>query len=374
MSDLSLRDYAKAALQQQDGTVRLEAGDKEAPQLVNKGTIGQKIASFFKGIAVKLGAKDDRANRNAETVMKFSTALKGRYGEVGDKALQDALKENDGKLTGRAVVRSLNLAHARQRELNKDLRESALNGSLQFDELERQRSFPRMKIDTQKAYDIMLKAELNKASDFGRKKLGEAEVKEIVKKSVTEVLNLEAREAIGGVRIAQQQLERTLGSTIETMAKSKDPQEIYDALHAVDKDLDKLAKAMKREPFSAEERRDLVRSMVDEAGQSRKSRESLSSADRAPELAPYDKDNAKSFSISHGHKEFLQVQKNALDEKSALHEVSRQGKEVPGSNRHDDQQKADWKNALGTARGIVMAMGDLVGTQGRSMSEDLSKF
>ncbi len=112
-SNISLRQFQHIANQDLDGNVRLS---REQDGLVNKGTLGQKIASFFSDIGQALGLIGDgnRAQRQESTLQGFSQALRGMYGnDIANQALQHHEIDPDSQvvpLTGRTIAQVIETA------------------------------------------------------------------------------------------------------------------------------------------------------------------------------------------------------------------------------------------------------------------------
>lgn len=107
MSGISLRDYSSIARLDQTGTIRVSRDDDS--QLVNKGTLGQRIASWWSDVKQAIGwSQPDltRADRQTAALDGFRKALTGTYGEeVANQALGTTeFGRNQGApLTGRVV-------------------------------------------------------------------------------------------------------------------------------------------------------------------------------------------------------------------------------------------------------------------------------
>ncbi len=91
MSGISLNQLKNVARENLDGDLRVSRDSQET--LVNKGTLGNKIATFFDSIGRALGliSDDTRQLRQQEALRGFSDSLKDHYGaDVAQRALRQA--------------------------------------------------------------------------------------------------------------------------------------------------------------------------------------------------------------------------------------------------------------------------------------------
>src|SRR5687767_10073688 len=110
-SGISLRQFQHIAKQDLEGDVRVS---QDQDRLVNKGTLGQKIATLFSdvGRALGLGGGDSRAQRQQQALEGFQKSLISTYGQdIGDQVLQEAgLDVGDVRLTGAKVLEVIDRA------------------------------------------------------------------------------------------------------------------------------------------------------------------------------------------------------------------------------------------------------------------------
>ena len=112
MSGITLRDYMSTAKLDQSGTIRTTRDD--ASQLVNKGTLGNRIASWFQKTFT--GLAPDRETRQRAALDGFRNALAGTFGtEVAKLALagiEEYGRTENPRLTGRMITVAINNAKA----------------------------------------------------------------------------------------------------------------------------------------------------------------------------------------------------------------------------------------------------------------------
>jgi hypothetical protein len=107
MSSISFHGYMAKAFETPSGEVRVAKGTTD--QLVNKGTFGNRLASFFQDAARAIGLMrpdPTRAQRQQSALDGFRAALEAHYGQEAALAgLQAAGLDVDGvALTGRAMI------------------------------------------------------------------------------------------------------------------------------------------------------------------------------------------------------------------------------------------------------------------------------
>jgi hypothetical protein len=115
MSSISLRGYISTAFEKGSGEVRLAKGTTD--QLANKGTLGNRLASFFQDAARAIGLMrpdPTRAQRQQSALEGFREALTRHFGaEAAQAGLQAAGLDVDGvALTGRAMIAATTNAKA----------------------------------------------------------------------------------------------------------------------------------------------------------------------------------------------------------------------------------------------------------------------
>jgi hypothetical protein len=122
MSDIG--SYVSRARESRSGEIRFAEGmNGPEERLINsKGNLGSRIASFFKGIGIKVGLfTDTRSLRTQAAYEGFKAAMQERYDpKIVDKALEKAEqkeKRPEGSaLTGGVVLRAMKAAHRLQRD------------------------------------------------------------------------------------------------------------------------------------------------------------------------------------------------------------------------------------------------------------------
>lgn len=121
MSGVSLRGFVSTARQAEgSGNIRLAKGGA-GDQLVNKGTLGNRVASFFRAGAEAVGlvqADPTRAQRRQAAVTSFRQALTDRYGaDAATSALgATGLGQAGARLTGKLVLAAVGHARAEWRQ------------------------------------------------------------------------------------------------------------------------------------------------------------------------------------------------------------------------------------------------------------------
>jgi hypothetical protein len=112
MTNVALRSFVSTAHEAGSGEIRLAKGTSD--QLVNKGTLGNRVASFFQDAARAIGLmKPDptRAQRQQSALDGFKDALENHFGKgIADAALQATGLDTATRLTGRAVAAAIDNA------------------------------------------------------------------------------------------------------------------------------------------------------------------------------------------------------------------------------------------------------------------------
>lgn len=117
MSGISLNTFVDRAKLSESGEMRTARGNDS--ELTNKGTIGQKIASFFTGIGEALGLVKDsatRSERQGRALSAFRDALAEQYTDGFANEVMRSEKGGNGldqrgaTLTGRAVLQTVSYA------------------------------------------------------------------------------------------------------------------------------------------------------------------------------------------------------------------------------------------------------------------------
>ncbi len=104
-SNISLRYFSEIAKQSGDGVVRFSMDRHGEERLINKGTLGSRIATFF-----DIEEKATQDDRNRRALQGFRESLKASYGEFGTQALERLGLSKGTELKGTDVLNAIQMA------------------------------------------------------------------------------------------------------------------------------------------------------------------------------------------------------------------------------------------------------------------------
>lgn len=235
MSGISLQSYISKARESVSGEVRIAKGTED--QLVNKGTLGNKIATFFQDIGGAMGLlrpNDTLARRQSDALEGFKESLTKHYGEqVAKEAIHLAgLDERNVTLTGRVMLNTQQYAQGLL-QINRDHNTRTYSQFLppspgqdatpHFLDVLQAMKPPRdpdaLTTDQKVAYHLRLQDNIKSESELGRKELSQEKIEQLAQETLKQVLELDqlgkldkaeqARDAYAG---ALSDLLRALGS------------------------------------------------------------------------------------------------------------------------------------------------------------------
>jgi hypothetical protein len=276
MSNLSFESFIRTARENQGGTVRIAKGDPDQTQLVNKGTIGNKVASFFDNIGRLIGSlfggvPDTREQRNQTALENFREALSGQFGQsVAQDVLLESGFDEKVELTGKDIIEISDRAMAKISEnrssnlerikdcLPLDYHDDYGGGSF-FGEIcqrlgvtpDLAMTLPREKYE---AYRDRLITAFRHESELNTRPLTDGESKDIAVRVLGEIMELSSFGRLEGAEQARLELEQSVVELIVSIANHSSAQTIMDKLMALD---GCLAKAKALEGIESEQ--DLAR-------------------------------------------------------------------------------------------------------------------
>lgn len=230
-SNVSLRQFHHVANQNPDGDVRLS---RQQDGLVNKGSLGQKIATFFtsigEGISRLFGGNTEstQAQRQKDTLEGFSKALRSMYGDdIANDALRDAnidLDDETTQLSGRTITQVIDTAkRARDEQIevgrgvsvNRETYQEVLDDlrtSLRpkvIKDLEDERKTPtegaieKRLAQYEETFTKRLQDRCRLESDLFRNELSSHDVRYLARQEAEKVVSIEEKGVSFGVRIRE---------------------------------------------------------------------------------------------------------------------------------------------------------------------------
>ena len=190
--------------------IRFAKGDGD--QLVNKGTLGNRVASWFRGIGEGIGlvgADATRAGRQTGALESFKRALRSEYGDaIADRALGAArLSGGDARLTAAGVRGAVAAARADHARVRADLGVRARDFTPGRPGFARIAGAVMPSAAGRAEYMSRLDARLKLESRNGKIALAPAEIEKFAKETFKEVGRLSG---IGGALDRSRELQRGL--------------------------------------------------------------------------------------------------------------------------------------------------------------------
>jgi hypothetical protein len=378
MSGISLNQYGKVSTTNQDGL--LEKTGSSQPELY-KGTLGQRIGSFFRNIGVALGfvKGESRVDRQEKALTGFKESIKREYGrDTGNKTLHSVgVTHRSINLKGSTVTKALDSAHQRREARitdNESLRQKTLDGSV----LTRPQDVQKLRDlmdgkngeSLKSEYDARLKERFAIESNGGRKPITPEQAQKIAREELTKLSELNQSgklELSGKVR---GEFNNSIGKVVSLLSQGADPKAIQGAM---DDAMEAMTRLVQTEggktivsPRQMEER---VKAAIWLQG-----RETIEKGGgyQGPSVGNLPLEKRTGMGNS-GHESLVIAQKNGLSERSSLRKIYRE----TTKSRLDEKQGPEGRKARLTQamlRGITGGLGDLVGSLGRSSRDDSRQF
>jgi len=267
MSGISLNQFRTVAEKQEGGDLRVSRDDKDT--LVNKGTIGSKIATFFETIGRALGLidGDTRKLRQQEAIRSFADSLKDHYGpDVARQALRQGaglvddhpgLDPQEGPhnlvgpfqggrletLTGRLVLKILDQAETLRQQMQERVDEIALDalpGGAFFEVLKEDPDLQALGLneapqEVLNEYESRLRERLRLEFDSGRRTIPRFPLKHDL---TEDKLKAFAREELVGVLTdvtgdgtrAREQYQQAMNTLLDRVIGDAEPEDLQQAI------------------------------------------------------------------------------------------------------------------------------------------------
>lgn len=237
MTGLSLRSYISTAREAGVGEVRIAKGTTD--QLVNKGTFGNRVASFFQDTARAIGLmKPDptRALRQQGALDGFKDALEGHFGKaLADAALHAAGLDAATGLTGAAMITAADHAKAAQAQ-NRAANLAAVeayappgpgeDAGPAFAKLAAARKPPLdpagLGPSERLEFTTRLQESVLSESQLGRHPVGDDRVAELAKDVLKQVVKLSNADALGDAAAAREAYAAAMKDVLKGVATGKD--------------------------------------------------------------------------------------------------------------------------------------------------------
>jgi hypothetical protein len=373
MSEVSLRQFAKTAQLDQGGNVRHDAsGDG----LRNKGQLGNKIAAFFNGIAMRIAGfssgqiKQDKLERQQKTFDDFSRSLKGNYGEtIRNDVLQGY--DKDRPLKGRDITSIINNAHTQRQDnlqnnrtqvdklttddaIHARFSESAKNNSSLWDKLPKSESGEGHEwIDVPNAFAKSVADRVAVETNYGRIPLKEGQAEQIAKEEMTKLVDILNKDQFHVHHGSYMRAGNAVGEMLQNIRDGRSPDTLNKSMQdAIRGCRDHLR--LQGKEGTDKEVGDMIRMMVNRYGNydTNKSKTDVSETPREM------RDNKNS-----GVKKMRTTQTKALSSNSGLRKLYQRT-----MDKKTDPTKAKTEQTV--MRSIVDGLGDQVGAMGRTKNND----
>lgn len=247
MTGISLSSFLHTA-QQAEGTVRIAKGT--ADELVNKGTIGNRLATFFRNVGEAIGLvrpnQPERAQRQQQAVAAFQQALTDHYGT----ALANTVMARTG--LDQATVLTSDLIRQTNREARQEVqqnRQQNLQSAQRFappqagDDASADftRIAQSLKVDpdslSTKAKTVFTERLTSAAaaqSGQGRKQLSSHAMEDLAKKTLKEVSKLDAAGTLDAAEKARAEYAQTMQDVLAAIGRGAGPAVLLDRFRAAD--------------------------------------------------------------------------------------------------------------------------------------------
>jgi hypothetical protein len=382
--ELSLRQFQHVARQSEGGTVRLAEDSKS--ELVNKGTIGHKIASLFKGLGRLLGMTDTRQERQTGALNGFANALKDHYGtEAGNFGLERTGLKTPGQkgelkadiaMNGEDIQLAMQEAERKLREISKEndkLMERLSPGGnlyagLADDEQLKELGFdPDAGLPEDAEFESRLRERFRVASDGGRNFISPGDAKEIAKEELKTILSLshvelaEIKDARGVYLQAMDRLAvDSFGSTVEEVDKL-----LSDASKALDDRLKAEGRHMTSEQREATMEQELLRVMRNRMAQG-------TDIEPTNEQRLWNETMGRNSPKNTTEADRLQdFQSDALSKKSPLRRACDNARKIT-SSRAPEGEKTEARRKISASKALMGALARAVGSRGQLRSSDVA--
>ena len=281
MERLSLNDFQAVANRSLDGDVRIAKGQEGV--LVNKGTLGNRLASVFQGVGRAIGLirpDPSRAQRQEVALERFKEALTSQYGErAATQALQaTGLDGADARLTGRSIRDAVSVAsEGKQANLGQVAQATLAFGapnagnaaSAPFRELVNQvkpgLDPDSLSLECRNEYNSRLNKALFQHSGYGKEMLSPDQASRVAARTLKHVLKLEANGLLAGAAQARAAYKDAMKSVLQALAGNQSVGRLGDCLTVANQCFDQLLKAEGYTEAGADEFQDMTMQALIEA-------------------------------------------------------------------------------------------------------------
>lgn len=241
--------YVRAGARSDDGVVRLAKGHEG--QLVNKGTLGNSAASFFRSIgeALHLVQPDPtRAQRQQDALQGFQRAMREHFGEgIANAALaQQHLLDPGARLTGSAIQGATRIAMA-QIQANRQANVQAMRDFLPpapgqqpsqaFTDLAARLNPPRaadsFSAAERSAIAERLQLAVGGASRLGREQIAPQDLQALARSVVKQVARLSEPGQLDAANAARRDLASNMRGLVADLSSGAAPDRVADRMRQV---------------------------------------------------------------------------------------------------------------------------------------------
>lgn len=263
MSPISIERFWNAGGQSRAGEVRMARDGDD--QLVNKGTLGHRMASAIQNFARSIGLirpDPTRAQRQQQALESFTASLRHRYGrDNANIAIQQAGLDQEGaRLTGHAIRNTI-VAAAAQRQSTRLDNQNAMQALLPpstgntssnafrtlVAQLDPELDADHLDPQVARVYTQRLNEAVRDVSRQGRQSLSHQDLGELAKSTLKSVLKLHQTGQLEASIQARADYRDALGQLVRDMACGCDAGRVMDRMSAALKAFDKLLAAEKME-------------------------------------------------------------------------------------------------------------------------------
>ncbi|MBW7899905.1 MAG: hypothetical protein H3C26_00380 [Rhodocyclaceae bacterium] len=257
MNPISIERFWKAGGQAGEGDVRIARGNENT--LVNKGTLGHRMASAIQGFARSIGLMrpdTTRAQRQQQAMDSFAASLRNRYGKANaEVALQRAGLDQDGaRLTGRAIRSAILAAEGRRDAtglsnlagMQKFLPPTAGNTPSDafrtlVTQLDPGLDAERLDPQVAKVYAQRLQEAVREEGRMGRESISPQDLGDLARSTLKSVLKLHQAGRLEASVQARADYRDALGAWIRDVAGGRDAGRVMDRMTTALKAFDKLS-------------------------------------------------------------------------------------------------------------------------------------
>lgn len=247
MSGISLSSFLHTA-QRAEGTVRIAKGTSD--ELVNKGTIGNRLATFFRNVGEAIGLvrpnQPERAQRQQQAVAAFQQALTDHYGDaVANKVMARTGLDQATVLTSDLIRQTnqearLEIQQNRQQNLQDTQRfappQAGASPSADFTRIAQSLNVnpDSLSAMAKTVFTERLTSAMDAKSEQGRIQLAAKDIEDLAKKTLKEVSRLDAAGKLDEAEDARADHAQAMHDVLAAIGQGASPKVLVDRLRAAD--------------------------------------------------------------------------------------------------------------------------------------------